>query len=431
MDQSIIFLPFSAAVVYWLIALVVLLFLSAMISGSETAFFALSPAAIAQIESQRNKANNLIIKLLNSSEQLLSTILISNNLVNIAAVLVANNIIDLVVEFNEAPMMEYAIKTVALTFFLLLFGEVMPKLLANYRPMGFARRMASPIWMLSKVFRPLSWGLIKIGGAVTSRIQHQSVSLGQLQDALEITSTDSVEDKRMLSGIARFSTTAAVEISIPRVDVVTIEDDMPYGEVIQRVVNSGFSRIPVHKENFDNVVGILYIKDLLQHIDRGDDFKWQELLRKPYFVPEHKKIDDLLAEFKIRKMHMAIVVDEYGGTLGIVTLEDILEEIVGDITDDSDTKSDLYQQLSPGVYLFEGRTHIGDLLKYLNLSGSHFDAIKGDSDTIAGLMLEAKGDFLTTGERLEICGVKFMAQQIDGRRITKVRVEFESALMEG
>ncbi|MFI3294809.1 MAG: gliding motility-associated protein GldE [Rikenellaceae bacterium] len=425
MEQGIFFLPFTISTLGWILTLILLLFASALISGSETAFFSLSPTKIAELENDKNRASEVIIRLLNNSEGLLSTLLITNNLVNIAAVLVANTIINQLVFFGNVPIAEYVVKTVALTFFLLLFGEIMPKLLANYKPQGFARLMAQPIWMLSRVLSPFSWILVKLGGSITSRMPSQGVSLGQLQDALEITHTDSAEDKRMLSGIARFSSTQAVEISIPRIDVVALEYNTPYSKVMELMVSTGFSRIPVYKEDFDHVEGILYIKDLLSYITQGDDFEWQKLLRKPYFVPEHKKIDDLLAEFQSRKNHMAIVVDEYGGTLGIATLEDVLEEIVGEITDESDAQNDHYEKISAGVFLFEGRTHIGDLLRVLARGQNFFDQQKGDADTIAGLMLEVKGDFVKPSEVMVIEGITFTAQEIEGRRITKVRVEVD------
>lgn len=423
--DGIVFLPFSIYALLWAVFLIVLLILSALVSGSETAFFSLSPTHLSALDTSGTRRSHTVLRLLDQSEKLLSSILIANNLVNIAAVLVANNLIDATLYFAGMPTLEFIFKTVLLTFFLLLFGEMLPKIAATFNPLIFARRMSLSIEVLCKVLSPISWFLVKMGGTITDRMTTQgtNVSIDQLQDAIDITETDSDEDKRMFRGIVRFSSIEVVEICIPRIDVVALDSHERFSIVMQTVVDSGFSRIPVYQEDFDHVIGILYIKDLLPYIDQSDDFKWQELLRKPYFVPEHKKIDDLLAEFQSRKIHMSVVVDEYGGTLGIVTLEDILEEIVGEINDESDVKADFYQQIDPITYIFEGRTHLGDFMRVLNLSQSTLDDDKGDADTVAGLMLEVRGDFFKVGQSVTVQEMKFVAREVEGHRITKVMVK--------
>lgn len=404
--------------------LIVLLIFSALVSGSETSFYSLSPTDMERLTSSNDSASRRVLRLLSRPDHLLSSILIANNLVNIAAILTANELIDNNVIFSGTGT-EFAVKTVILTLFLLLFGEMLPKIGANYGAVRFARNVSGFLGFIDYIMTPLSWLLVKMGGVVTKRVVSPggNFSRDQLQEAIEITKTNSVEDKRMLTGIVRFSSTEVIEISTPRVDMVAIEEETPYNEVLQTVRTSGFSRIPIYKDDLDHITGILYIKDLLPHIDENNNFKWATLLRKPYFVPEHKKINDLLADFQTRKTHLAIIVDEYGGTAGLCSLEDILEEIVGEITDESDTDTQLYTKIDADTYLFKGHTHLGDFLRITNLGQALFDNEKGEADTLAGLMLEVRGEFFKQDDSITIKNTLFTVTQTEGYRITEVKVK--------
>lgn len=406
-----------------------LLLCSALVSGAETAFFSFTPSQINNLQSSENSKDHSILRLLNHQDKLLSTILICNNLINIGAILVADSIINKILWFHNAPLWEFMIKIIIVTFLLLLFGEIMPKIFAAYNNLAFARLMAPPLGSLRTVVAPLSFLLIKSGNAITHALSGnsgQNVSINELHDAIEITKTETLEDKEMLSGIVRFVGTDVDEIMKPRIDVVALASTESFDKVKQTVISSGFSRIPVYEDNFDHIQGILYIKDLLPFIDEAPDFDWLKLIRKPYFVPEHKKINDLLEDFQSRKIHMSIVVDEYGGTLGIVTLEDILEEIVGEISDESDRVEKFYQKIDDHTYIFEGKTHVGDFERVMKLGDGSMDKIKGDADTLAGVMLEIKGDFFKVGDSVEYRNIKLTARELDNHRITKVTVNIWS-----
>lgn len=417
------FLPFTIHIVPIIILLALLLLLSALISGSETAFFSLTPTQLSRLGNDNTRKSQAVLKLLDNQDSILATILIVNNLINIGAILVANSLIDKVIAFHNAELLEFLIKVVIVTFLLLLFGEIMPKIFAAYNNYSFARTIAPILLPVRTLMSPLSYLLIKSGKAVTNSLSGgHNVSMDELQTAIEITKTETPEDKKMLSGIVRFVGTEVDEIMIPRIDVVALEIEATFIEVKQLVIKNGFSRIPVYKESFDHIQGVLYVKDLLPFLTENDSFEWQKLLRKPYYVPEHKKINDLLEDFQTRKIHLAIVVDEYGGTLGIVTLEDILEEIVGEIADESDKIETFYQQIDEHNYIFDGKTHIGDFERVLSLPDDYFDKIKGNADTLAGMMLEMKGDFFKVNEAVEYNHLKLMARETDNYRITKIQI---------
>lgn len=422
--QGITLLAFTPSVIGMLLLLVVLLVCSALASGSETAFFSLTPSQQKELEESDNASAKAAVQLLGDEDRLLSTLLITNNLINIGAILMANAIIDSTVSFGDATLFEFLIKVIIVTFILLLFGEIMPKIFAAAHNKALAERMAIPILTIRSALRPLSSLLMLSGRRVTRALarKHSGISMSELSEAIEIAETESDEDKKMLTGIVRFVRTEVDEIMKPRIDVVAIEIDEPFGSAKERVRESGFSRIPIYGENLDDIRGILYVKDLLPYLSQGDDFGWQKLLRPTYFVPEHKKINDLLVDFQSRKTHIAVVVDEYGGTLGIVSLEDILEEIVGDIADESDTEAANYQQIDNNTYIFEGRTHLGDFLRVLHLPDDFLESVRGESDTIAGLMLEIRGDFFGEGESVNFDNIEFRAVGIESRRITKVRI---------
>ena len=337
-----------------------------------------------------------MLRLLANVDLLLATILVVNNLVNICIVILTAGIIDSVFTFLR---FEFLFKTVLVTFLLLLFGEILPKVLAQTIPLRFASMVARPLLVLRWVFYPLSYALVRTSSRISEKAAHKSeISLDELADAVDMTQSSSPEEHVMLSGIVNFVNTEVQEIMKPRVDITALSMTADYETVKRTIIESGFSRIPVYEEDVDNIRGTLYVKDLLPYINNGGDFAWQQLIRKPYFVPEHKKINDLLADFQSNKVHMAIVVDEYGSTLGLVSLEDIIEEIVGEISDESDNDECFYTRLDAKSYIFEGKTHLGDFERILDIGEDVFADVRGEAETLAGLMLELKRDFPRKGD---------------------------------
>jgi len=330
----------------------------------------------------------MVLKTIESPERLLATILITNNFINIAIVIISAFVMNSLIHFVDSPILEFILQVIIVTFILLLFGEVLPKLYANQVAVSFAQFMISPIKIFEKIFYPLASFLIFSTSIVKKRLakKKQNISIDELSDALELTKEDITDEKNLLESIIKFGDISVSEIMTPRIDVAAIDIKKMLKELISTVVEYGYSRIPVYSENIDNIKGILYIKDLLPHFKKTDSFKWQTLIRPPYYVPDNKKIDDLLKEFQTKKIHMAIVVDEYGGTRGIVTLEDIIEEIVGEIIDESDEDEIIYQQLDEKTWLFDGKVQLNDFLKIIGLPPDIFDQIRGDADTLAGLI---------------------------------------------
>ena len=422
--QTVFFRAFEWHDTLYLAVIVLLLFCSALVSGSEAAFFSLSPRNVAQLKNAQERSGKAVLRLLGDPDHLLATILIANNLVNICIVILSNGLIDSLVDFGGATGIEFLVKMVIVTFLLLLFGEIMPKIFASYNPLKMARSTAVLLSLLGRVFRPLSWLLIRSGSYINEGMAKRKVniSIDELSNAIEMTSDQSAEEKQMLSGIVDFVHTEVVEIMKSRIDVVALDIRDGFGRVKEVIIASGFSRIPVYEESMDNVKGVLYVKDLLPYVSHDDAFEWQNLIRRAYFVPEHKKINDLLEEFQTHKIHMAIVVDEYGSTLGLVSLEDILEEIVGEISDESDVEQSFYSKIAPNVYLFDGKTHLNDFLKVLGLDDDYLDEAKGEAETVAGLMLEIRKDFLRQGERLSYRDLRLKVETVAGRRIDKIEV---------
>ena len=358
--------------------------------------------------------------MLGNIDLLLATILVVNNLVNICIVILASEIIDGALTFIR---FEFLFKTVVVTFLLLLFGEILPKVLAQTMPVRFAGLVARPMLVLRWIFYPLSYILVRTSSRISEHAAHKSeISIDELADAVDMTHTSTREEHVMLSGIVNFVNTEVQEIMKPRVDMTAVALTDGYEQVRRTIIESGFSRIPVYEEDLDNIRGTLYVKDLLPFINRGDEFGWQKLVRRPYFVPEHKKINDLLEDFQANKVHMAIVVDEYGSTLGLVSLEDIIEEIVGEISDESDADESFYTRLDENTYLFEGKTHIGDFERVMELDEETLSDVRGDAETLAGLILELKRDFPKQGESVVARNLRFVAEKIEGHRIDKVKV---------
>lgn len=416
--------PTTGATISCILACILLVF-SAFASGSEIAFFSLSPSNLNELDEDKNEVDGKILKLREDSERTLATILITNNLINVTIIMLLNYFIKHVVDFGNALLLEFIMITVILTFLLLLFGEIMPKVYAGQRPLAFCRRTAGIILFLSKVFRPLSNVLIKTGimaGKVVQKENHV-LSVNDLEHALDLTDKEELKDeKNMLEGIVRFGDETAKEVMTSRQDVVDLDFSLSFPEVLKCIVENNYSRIPVYQGNSDNIRGILYIKDLLPHLSKPATFRWQSLIRPPYFVPETKKIDDLLRDFQANKVHIAIVVDEYGGTSGLITLEDILEEIVGEINDEYDEEEKNYIRINSNTYVFEGKTLLSDLYKILNLDDETFEEVEGDADSLAGLLLEIKGDFPEQHERINYKNFTFEVTELDEHRISKIKV---------
>ncbi|MBR1548937.1 MAG: gliding motility-associated protein GldE [Prevotella sp.] len=416
--------PTVGAVVAGVLACL-LLVVSGFASGSEIAFFSLSPVHLNELDEEKTTVDSNIKALREDSERTLATILITNNLVNVTIIMLCNYFFAHVVDFGHAYWLQFLCITVLLTFLLLLFGEIMPKIYTARDPLQFCRRAVNGILLCRRLFYPLATVLLRTGVLAGKVVQKEShvLSVDDLEQALELTDKEDIkEEQRMLEGIVRFGDETAKEIMTSRQDVVDLDFRSSYQEVLKCIVDNNYSRIPVYQDNSDNVRGILYIKDLLPHLTKGNAFRWQSLIRPPYFVPETKKIDDLLREFQENKVHIAIVVDEFGGTSGIVTLEDILEEIVGEINDEYDEDEKSYTRINSNTYVFEGKTLLSDFYKIMKLDDDVFEEAEGDADSLAGLLLEIKGDFPKQGEKIDFKNFMFEILELEERRISRVKV---------
>lgn len=421
-NLNITYYPLSFTTILSGVTTLFLLFCSALISGSEVAFFSLSPTDIKQFNDSPSRSSKNASQLVEHPNNLLATILVSNNFINIAIVILSGYTINALINFAQVPILGFIIQIVVITFLLLLFGEIIPKVYANQYPFKFANFMATPLSIISTVFQPLSSLLVSSTRFVERRTQkRQNLSMDELSDALEITSESIADDKEILKGIIEFASIEASEIMCPRVDVTAVEINSGFSTIMENIMESGYSRIPVYDESFDNVKGILYIKDLLPHLGKEDSFHWQSLIRKPYFIPEKKKINELLEELQHKKIHMAVVVDEYGGTAGIITMEDILEEIVGEISDEFDDEEVSYAKMDDNNYLFDGKTLLNDFYKIVDVDNNIFDEVKGDADTLAGLILEIKGDFPRLYDKIKYKNYTFTIEAVDKRRIVKIK----------
>ena len=401
-----------------------LLFCSAFVSGSEIAFFSLSPSDMNELKDGRTTTDRRILQLLEQSERLLATILCSNNFVNVAIIMLLTYFFREWIDFGWNAVLEFVVMTVVLTFLLLLFGEIMPKIAAAQKPLAMARMCAPVYALLVKVWWPVSSLLMK-SGKITNVLNQspQQLSVDDLEQALELTDKEDIADEqKMLIGIISFGGEMAREVMTPRVDMVDLDVKTPFPEVIQCIVENNYSRIPVYSGNEDHITGILYIKDLLPHLNKPATFRWQTLVRPATFVPETKMIDDLLRDFQAQKVHIAIVVDEFGGTSGLVTMEDIIEEIVGEINDEYDEEERTYTRLNQNTYIFEAKTLLSDFRKIMQLDDDALDDVAGDADTLAGLLLEIKGEFPQEHERIRHGRFTFEIMEMDERRIVKIKV---------
>lgn len=390
-------------------------------SGSEVAFFSLSPQDLEDIKEKKHPNDAAVEEVLMDSERLLGTILIGNNFVNVAIVMLSEFAIQSIFDFSRAPVLGFIIQVIGLTFLLLLFGEIIPKIYCKQNTLNFVRFSAPKMKGISKFFSPLSGVLVRMGNSIGRAVGQRKYELSaeELSKAIQLT-TDKEEEKGLLTEIVKFYSKSVSDVMTPRMDMATIEYNTPYSEVLKFVVDNGYSRIPVYKERVDDVKGILYVKDLLAHIKKDDRFKWQSILREPFYVPETKMVDDLLEEFRKHKIHMAIVVDEFGGTSGLITMEDLLEEVVGEISDEYDDDDSLHKKLSDGSFIFDAKISLIDFLRITKIPENYFIDLKDDVDTLGGLILEHKGDFPVNGETVQIGSYKFKILEMGRRRISKV-----------
>lgn len=407
-----------------LATLFLLLILSALISGAEVAFFSLSKASLTNtIDSNKQK---IVDDLLENPQKLLATILISNNFINILVVLIFAYIGEIIFTNITSDLLKFLIEVILVTFLILLFGEVLPKVYATRNSLKFAIFMAVPLKVLNSLLSVISLPLMSITNNIEAKLgrKKSNLSVEKLSQALELTSDEATtkDEQKILQGIVSFGNTETGQIMTPRIDVFALSSSEPYNVIIDKIVTKGFSRNPVYNENTDDIIGVLYAKDLLPHLNKKD-FKWQELIREPYFVPENKKLDDLLKEFQEKKNHLAIVVDEYGGTSGVITLEDVIEEIVGDINDEFDDDDISYSKLDANNFVFDGKTNLKDFYKILEIQETEvFDNNKGESETIAGFILEICGRFPKKNEVIKFKPYTFKIESMDKKRIKQIKI---------
>lgn len=422
----------TAGILTGFLAIAALLVCSALVSGAEIAFFSLGQEQVQQLRQQEGKADRRLLNLLERPKRLLATVLISNNFINVAIVILSTWMTAILVDFQRTPYwLAFLAQVAVVTALILLIGEILPKVYATRHNLPLARFMAGPLQFLVTAFYPLSSVMVSSTRIVDRRMTRRaySVSMEELSDAIELTTSGNTpeEEKKILQGIARFGDIEVKEIMKSRVDVTSVDIATDFHELLKLIIDAGYSRVPVYEDSFDQVRGILYIKDLLPHLNRDEHFEWTSLLRDAYFIPENKKINDLLEEFQARKIHMAIIVDEYGGTSGIVTLEDIIEEIVGEISDEHDEPVGEieYTRIDDNHYLFEGKTSLNDMCKIMGIEDDLFDEIKGDADSIAGLLLELMEKIPEKDESARYLNYTFTARVVDNRRIRRVLVTID------
>ena len=422
----------SSTVILKFAMLFVLLVCSALISGAEVAFFSLSQTEINEEEASNTNRGAIIVKLLNKPKKLLATILIANNFINIAVVLLFASLGDYIFGNIESREWRFVLEVGVITFLILLFGEILPKVYASRNKIKFSHFMAYPLKALDTVFTPLSMPMRSITAYLQDKLgrQKSNLSVDQLSQALELTSEEDTtkEEQKILKGIVSFGNTDTKQVMRPRIDIFALNEEMKFAEIMPEIIKHGYSRIPIYKENIDTVSGVLYVKDLLPYIDKKT-FDWKKLKREPYFVPENKKLDDLLKDFQEIKNHLAIVVDEYGGTSGLVTLEDIIEEIVGDISDEFDDDDLIFSKLDDQNYVFEGKTALKDFYRVLRIEDEtelKFEEQKGESETIAGFVLEIAGSFPKKGDKIIFENYTFIVEALDRKRIKQIKINVGS-----
>jgi len=420
---------FTFPILSGIFTILLLLTCSALISASEVAFFSLEPTEKELLKNESEKVNQNAFNLLNNPKDLLATILIANNFVNVGVVILSTYLLNEIyptVTGNET--IRFLLEAVLITTIILLAGEVMPKVYATKNSITIIRLMAQPLNIIGSI-PPFSWlkNFLTNGTSLIHRYaKHKNikVSSNELEQILALTKENNTpeEEHKILEGIVKFGNTDVKQIMKARMDIVAFEHNLNYHELLFKIIEAGFSRVPIYDSTIDNIIGVLYIKDLIPYLNENDEFEWKKLIRKPFFVPENKKLDDLLKEFQLKKIHMAIVVDEYGGAGGIVTLEDVLEEIVGDITDEFDEKEVIFTKISDNEFVFEGRTSLVDFYKVINIDGKEFEAHKGDMDTIGGFLVNKAGKILRNKEFIEFEDFKLIVETSDKKRIKTIRV---------
>lgn len=425
-----LFIAVDYSMALGIVFVIILLFCSAVISGAEVAFFSLTPADFESDESKRTQKEQIVINLLDKPKKLLATILVANNTINIAIVLLFEQLTDVAFANIDASIfgidLRFVLEVVVVTFLILLFGEILPKVYASRNKVFFSNFMAYPLNALDSILSPLSIPMRSVTIYIHEKLGNQrtGINVGQLSQALELTSNHdtSTEEKKILQGIVSFGNTDTKQVMKPRMDIFALNEEEKYSDIIPQIIKNSYSRIPVYKDNIDNVTGILYVKDLLPHIDEKK-FDWIPLLREPYFVPENKKLDDLLNDFKLKRNHLAIVVDEYGGTSGLISLDDIIEEIVGDISDEFDDEDLIFSKLDDNNYVFEGKTPLKDFYKVLRLEDtSLFEDNKGEAETLAGFLLEISGNFPKKNEVILFDKYSFTIEVLDKKRIKQIKI---------
>jgi len=432
---SLISLFFSLDIsqIFSFVMIFVLLIFSALISGAEVAFFSLTPSNFITENGNRSNSQKIVVKLLEKPKKLLATILVANNAINIAIVLLFNALTDEFFGRMNAVLFgvnfKFVVEVGLVTFLILLFGEILPKVYASRNNVKFSNFMAYPLNVLDFIFSPLSIPMRAITIFIHERLgkQRSYISVDHLSQALELTRDEDTthEEQKILKGIVSFGNTDTKQVMKPRMDIFALNESQPFKDIIPEIIENGYSRIPVYKENVDQVTGILYVKDILPYLDKRE-FDWTSLVRDPYFIPENKKLDDLLNEFKVKKIHLAIVVDEYGGTSGLISLEDIIEEIVGDISDEFDDEDLIFSKLDDKNFVFEGKTPLKDFYKIIKLEdASKFEENKGESETLAGFLLEISGGFPKKNEIIFFSNYKFIIEVIDDKRIKQIKLSIE------
>lgn len=428
MDIPFLVIGFETLETVKVFILLLLLLSSALVSGSEVAFFSLSPSYIKEAVNATTKPLRIIAQLRKNPRRLLAIILLLNNLINIATVLLFASMTSLFFESITQPSLRFLAEVGLITTIVLLFGEILPKIYANKNPEGFAKRMSVPIYLLDKyVFFALTYPMSYLTLILQKRLGKtgSNISVDHLSQALEMTddSETTKDEQKILKGIVTFGNTDTKQVMCPRIDVFALDEETSFTEVVSQIVSKGFSRVPVYRETIDKVIGVLYVKDLLSHFDK-ENYEWTKLLREPYFVPENKKLDDLLQEFQVKRIHLAVVVDEYGGTSGVISLEDVIEQIVGDITDEFDETDISYSKLNDNTFVFDGKTSLQDFYAVTKLSNSDdFEQNKGESETVAGFLLEQLGSFPKVNTTFRFKKVVFTIEAVDRKRIKQVKVQ--------
>ncbi len=426
--SEIIFLPFTLSAAFSMLLSIVLLVLSGLISASEVAFFSINPEKLHKLEESDDKKDKNVLKILETPQKLLAGILIGNNFVNVSIILILSYTTQQLIDFSAKPLMGFVFQTIIITFILLLFGEIIPKIFASHHPLRTVRYTYSLQFILQRIFSPIIKILINSTALVNKKlIKHQknNISMDELSHALELTSDKNEEDNEILEGIIKFGNIQVVDIMTSRVDIFMIDIKMNFKTLLESIINAGYSRVPVYTSNKDNIKGVLYSKDLLPHLDKPSTFRWQSLIRQAYYVPETKMIDDLLSEFQKNRVHLALVVDEYGGTSGLITLEDILEEIVGDINDEYDEEESLYTKIDNHTFIFDGKILLNDFFKLEEINQEDFEKATEEVESLAGLILELKGEIPKKGEKIDFDRYVFEILAVDNRRIQKIKLHLK------